>query len=843
MVPRIIVGKGITGVTNYVLGEGKGAGNDNLSPGQESRVAWIGGQKFGFEVNSRERVDLARRIMEFDALNQSSRTKRCDKDAVHLMLAWRVGVTPTREQMEDAAREALKALGMEGAKAFWVAHRDEDHAHLHIVASKINPETGRAYDLKGDHFKLSKWAEQYERENGGVVCLRREEANKLRDAVESRDPAAVLEAMTRQRSTFTAAELERALAKQIPSPNERREFGNTILNHADAVQLADTLGGATTRYTTRNVLVDEHKVLQAAASLEASDRHAVGTRICDTVLNIPTFATMRDEQRRAFMRCVGVEGLALIDGQAGTGKSYTMAAIRTAYEAEGYRVVGLAPTNAVATDMGRDGFQRAATVHSELFALKNGRTKWDSRTVVMIDEAAMLDTKLMAALTGAARDAGAKMILVGDDRQLASIDRGGMFGALKDQYGAAALSEVARQHKDEDKRAASMMAEGNFAGALSIYEAKGGIYWTTTQDEARAALVAKWAQDNAASPDKSRFVFAYTNADVKELNADIRAVRRDRGELGDDHMVLTAEGWQRFAEGDRLQFTGTDKKAGLYNGAVGTITGIEGTTITVRLDGKRGEIKSFDATEFQTIRHGYAGTIYRGQGRTLDQTYLYHSEHWRSAASYVALTRHRDTAEIFVATDTLRGAPWMRETGGASALSPEHYESARRSYDAWTANNPQARYGFDSYVDYVQNKWTEKAEDGSDRASDLATLARQMARVDERRAASQFYEQPMRFGDSPIPDSGATGSSSASSEPVVSDHAGTTHGTAPMPESIIDEPAPSPPDNNGATGGGSGGREEDDAARLVREILEAAKEHDDAAAQTRGRDRERGRGR
>ena len=66
---------------------------------------------------------------------------------------------------------------------------------------------------------------------------------------------------------------------------------------------------------------------------------------------------MRDEQRRAFIRAVGDEGLALIDGQAGTGKSYTMAAIRTAYEAEGYRVIGLAPTNAVSSDMARDGFQ------------------------------------------------------------------------------------------------------------------------------------------------------------------------------------------------------------------------------------------------------------------------------------------------------------------------------------------------------------------------------------------------------------------------------------------------------------------------------------------------------
>ena len=122
--------------------------------------------------------------------------------------------------------------------------------------------------------------------------------------------------------------------------------------------------------------------------------------------------------------------------------------------------------------------------------------------------------------------AGAKLILVGDDRQLASIDRGGMFGALKDRYGAAALTGVTRQHKDEERRAATMMAEGNFSDALAIYEDKGAISWQRTQDQARAALVETWAKDAGAAPDKSRFVFAYTNADVAQLNADLRAVRR-----------------------------------------------------------------------------------------------------------------------------------------------------------------------------------------------------------------------------------------------------------------------------------------------------------------------------
>ena len=196
-----------------MLGEGRGAGNDNLAPGEETRVAWLGGQNFGFDINSLERARLATRIMEFDALNQASRTKRCEKDAMHLTLAWRVGEAPSREEMEQAAQSALKAIGMENAKAIWASHRDEQHAHLHIVASKIDPDTGRAYNLKSDYLKLSKWAQQYEREHGGIVCLRREGANELRDAIANRDPNAVLEALTRQRATFTAGR-SRARARQ-----------------------------------------------------------------------------------------------------------------------------------------------------------------------------------------------------------------------------------------------------------------------------------------------------------------------------------------------------------------------------------------------------------------------------------------------------------------------------------------------------------------------------------------------------------------------------------------------------------------------------------------------------
>ena len=195
---------------------------------------------------------------------------------------------------------------------------------------------------------------------------------------------------------------------------------------------------------------------------------------------------------------------------------------------------------------------------------------------------------------------------------------------------------------------------------MTAYDEAGAITWTPDQDEARTALVEAWKRDTMAEPSAKRFVFAYTNRDVDALNAELRQVRRDRGELSGPEVALeTKHGPALFAVGDRVQFTDTDKRAGIYNGKAGTITAIDEQTGELRavLDapahGKGREV-AWSAAAFAGFRHGYAGTIYKGQGKTLDHTYLYHTHHWRAAASYVALTRQRDSAQVFVARETAR---------------------------------------------------------------------------------------------------------------------------------------------------------------------------------------------
>jgi len=630
--------------------------------------------------------------------------------------------------------------------------------HLGPVASALERK-GEETDL-GDRNRAAKAGnaerERLKSELDTITLEIRDEAaaraerqaeRELSAAVRTFEPGKILDALTVRRSTFTRGELERLLRPEIADRKERAEAATLILARPEVVGLKEMADGSVTRYTTRAVLAAERAVMADAAKLDGMSRY--GLTDWHRAEALDRHAHLDHEQRAAFDQATGTSGLSMIAGEAGTGKSTTMGAIRDAYEGAGFRVIGLSWTNAVAQDMRADGFKDASTIASELMRVEKGSSVWDDRTVLMVDEAAMLSTKHLAALMTQARASGAKVILTGDDAQLASIERGGMFGALVQEHGAAVLRTVRRITDAEERRAWNQMHEGNFRPALDLFDRKGAIHWAQTGGDARAALVAKYSADMAAEPDKSRFVFANSNAEVAALNADLRALHRERGQLGEDHLLYGTDGRANYAKGDRIMFTASAmtapaRDAGFINGAAGTIQEIEGRRVTVALDGLSGHKPRLvvftvgdntEAGEFNSFRHGYAGTIYKGQGRTLDQTYVLHSASMGASSSYVGLSRHRESVSIF----TTRGTDtWMMATGGADALTPEQRKSAAASYERWAKAKPElaARHGFGDYVAYVQE---QQGKRGPDHAADIDRLARQMGRVDDRRSASQFH--------------------------------------------------------------------------------------------------------
>ena len=493
------------------------------------------------------------------------------------------------------------------------------------------------------------------------------------------DPQKIIEALTRQKATFDPREVSRLLHKAGMAKPEADAMKARVLSHSSVVPLYDPKTGERAgRYTTHAIRAQERDAMAVARMVADSHHPAIA-------LKAP--ARLREDQRKAFDSTLTAGGLKLIEGRAGTGKTTTLSAIRDAHEAAGYRVVGMAPTNTVAADMRvREGFGEARTAHSWLFALKNGREHWDRNTTAILDEGAMISAPIMGEILEQARQSGAKLIIAGDDRQLPSIERGGLFTEMVKVHGSAEITGVVRQNEEWQRQASMDLAAGRFHSAVERLQAAGAISWSEDRPHAVAALVGAWARDTLAEPDKTRFAFAWTNEDVDRVNAELRAARVGRGELGEiDHVFQTRHGKATFAVGDRVQFTATLKPS-IANGETATILSIRsGMARSGLIEAKtdRGDLVRWNPQEFDGFRHGYAGTIYRGQGQTLDAAYVLHSVHWRAPAAYVALTRQRETIKLFVAESI---APNERELAEQMGRKEERGASLR-----WEDNREEAQ--------------------------------------------------------------------------------------------------------------------------------------------------------
>jgi len=650
-------------------------------------------------------------------------------------------------QSQGIDREATVHLG----PAASALERDDRPTELGDLNRQIRGRNAVRERLERERDEISAELMALETE---ALHLDRQEAEP--DLVEPLADDQVLQLITQTQATFSERDIRRVVAAWESDPRKLKRTVREILCRNEVIALRDPSAPGRRRYTTVDVVVSEREGLAAAAALAADQSHAVSRRALIEIMERAAFGSMREDQRQALIKVTSGAGLQLVAGEAGTGKSYLNRAIIQAIHADrpADRVVGLAFTNRVVRDMARDGFDEARTVAGAIGDAKRGRLTWNAHTTVIVDEAAQLSTSDLVKLLQLAQKTGARLILTGDTAQLSSIARGGLFGALAERHGAATLTEVTRV-KDADQRVAfNAMHKGDFKTALRIFDRRGFVGWSETQDEARAALVQQWAIDSLERPEATRQVFAYTNAEAQLLNMELRQIRRDRGELGVDHILPTKVGDVAFAAGDRIKLTSSararaDREAGLVNGGAGTIVDITDRIVTLALDAKPGEQprhvrfrvgEDGQAGEL-SIAHALASTIYSGQGQTVDEAMVLHASGWRAASSYVAMSRARSSVRVFTSRDAVRGnEPWMAETGGYGALSPEHQESARTSYAAWVEEKPHLgrRYGLADYVEYVQGKWAGARAHGLD----LDALARQMGRREETRAASQFEILP-----------------------------------------------------------------------------------------------------
>jgi Ti-type conjugative transfer relaxase TraA len=465
------------------------------------------------------------------------------------------------------------------------------------------------------------------------------------------EPTIALKALSHTNATFSHHDIARFLHTRTENAEQFQTAYLKVTTSPDLVPLGtDDLGRR--RYTTREMFDLERNLLSSADALAHRTGHGVNAH---RRLGSLAKHTLSAEQQRAVEEVTGQGDLKSLAGVAGSGKSTTLKAMREVWEAEGYTVKGAALAGIAAENLELSSGIKSRTLASYELAWERGRDPLGPRDILVIDEAGMIGTRQLERALRTAEKAHAKVVLVGDAEQLQAIEAGAAFRGIASTHGVSHLTEVRRQKTDWQRTATQDLAQAKTSAALEAYRQHGSIVAVEQRQDARNALIARWAHDAKQEPQASQLVVAYTRDDVSQLNTTIRTLRRQTGQLGRGEEVPTDRGKKHFAVNDRIRFLRNERDLGIKNGSLGIVEGIESGVLTVKLDGAAGTRVHLDTKFYRHLDYGYAATVHKAQGTTVDKTYVLATSHFDRHTAYVALSRHRDNATVFYATDDFGG--------------------------------------------------------------------------------------------------------------------------------------------------------------------------------------------
>ncbi|WP_421388582.1 Ti-type conjugative transfer relaxase TraA, partial [Agrobacterium tumefaciens] len=550
-------------------------------------------------------------------------------------------------------------------------------------------------------------------------------------------PEQVLTLISHEKSVFDRHDIAKTLHRYIN--DDAQTFQNAfaaVLASPALVALqperidAETGEVSNARYSTREMIDLERAMARSAERLHQAQSHGVDPRHVERAMEKqdnairkssggPSAASnpsagLSDEQRHAIAHITGPERIAAVVGFAGAGKSTMLAAAREAWEAQGYQVHGAALSGKAAEGLEESSGIESRTLASWSYSWDHGRDLIGRSDVFVIDEAGMVGSRQLARFIGEAEERGAKIVLVGDHEQLQAIGAGAPFRAIAEQIGHVELSGIRRQRHDWQRQASVDFATHKTAEGLAAYRDHGDIHFAESRDAAMAQIVRDYLADSEKRADGTRVAMAHRRADVRALNAAIRSELQnrqrlerspglsdgaDRGDRGNgedgvggedvgERVFQTNNGKRAFAAGDRIIFLENNRDLGVKNGMLGTVENVEPGKIIARLDGRGGDSVSVPTDSYQAIDHGYATTIHKNQGATVDRAFVLASSTMDRHLTYVAMTRHRDSVQLYANTQEFARAGRLVDHG----IAPyEHNPQSRESYFVTLENDKGER--------------------------------------------------------------------------------------------------------------------------------------------------------
>lgn len=527
-----------------------------------------------------------------------------------------------------------------------VDHRSFEDLGLDAVPSKHRGPAADNMDARGAPSELMTKARLAAREN------------YLRYV---QDPFLVLKKITTQKAVFTRHDIAKEIHRTECSTAEFQALFYHVGAHDELVPVAgpafDPFTGEATSeamFSTRTMVELEHRMVQNIEGLARRTTPPISDAQLENAYR--AFEAKRgfdltDQQKMVVRHLTGERGAAALVGYAGAGKSTAIEATRMALEARSYTVVGGALAGIAADNLRAEAGVESRTLASWEYQWAKGDLLPNDETVFVMDEAGMVSSGQMESITRTLNEAGAKMIVLGDARQLQPIQAGAAFRAFVDVTGYCELDSVVRQSEPWMREAAIAFGSGRAHDGVAVYLDQDRLAWAETHEEARAGLIQDWLPYHQASADIT--IMAHRNKDVIALNVEARQALEEIGTLGDDYIFLSERGEKPFASGDQILFLQNERSLGAFNGSTGQVVEAGRNWLKVLVAGHANPIM-IRANEYNYIDYGYARTIHKEQGNTVDRAFVYLSPTMDAQLSYVALTRHRDDVTLYASREDFR---------------------------------------------------------------------------------------------------------------------------------------------------------------------------------------------
>lgn len=608
----------------------------------------------------------------------------------------------------------------------------EPTSHIGVQAKNIQREA----EAEGREARLERLALHEE--------TRRENARRI-----ERRPEIVLDAIAREKSVFDERDVAKYLHRYVDDPGQFANLLARVMGSPEAVKIEaegvdpETGERLPERFATRDMIRIEAEMGYRAEHLATNGRFGVSMSARAEVIAGQT--QISDEQGIGLERITGDERLAIIVGRAGAGKTTMMKAAREVWEASGYRVVGGALAGKAAEGLEKEAGIASRTLASWQLQWERGRLRLDSKTVFVMDEAGMVSSRQMADFVSAVAHAGAKLVLVGDADQLQPIEAGAAFRSLANRVGYAELGTIYRQREQWMRDASMDLARGKIGAAISAYQGQGRLVGMELKDQAISALVRDWIADY--DPHRSSLILAHLRRDVRTLNELARGALLERGLIEQGHAFRTEEGMRNFAPGDQIVFLKNEGSLGVKNGMIGRVVETETGRFVAEIGDDKRRVK-VEQRFYRNVDHGYATTIHKSQGATIDRVKVLATLSLDRHLTYVAMTRHRQDVKLYYGKRSFEksgGLIHNLSKRGAKDTTLD-FAGSKPYEQALSYANSRGLYGARVAKALVENqlRWIREQHDRiKTAAARLSNLIERFGRAADRHAAAAATASPV----------------------------------------------------------------------------------------------------